>query len=43
MEVIETTVPISARLIANKASFKFKNTMIESVLTHMASQREESK
>jgi ATP phosphoribosyltransferase len=43
LEVFETIVPISARLIANKASFKFKNTMIESVLTHMASQREESK
>ena len=43
LEVIETIVPISARLIANKASFKFKNTMIESVLTHLASQREESK
>lgn len=29
LEVYETIVPISARLIANKTSFKFKNTQIE--------------
>ncbi|MBQ2896833.1 MAG: ATP phosphoribosyltransferase [Clostridia bacterium] len=32
LEVIESIVPISARLIANKASFKFKNDLIEQVL-----------
>lgn len=31
LEIIETIVPISARLIANKASFKFKTTQIESI------------
>jgi ATP phosphoribosyltransferase len=29
LEVIETILPISARLIANKASFKFKTEEIE--------------
>jgi ATP phosphoribosyltransferase len=29
LEVIETIFPISARLIANKASFKFKTEEIE--------------
>ena len=32
LEVIETIVPISARLIANKASFKFKTAEIESLV-----------
>lgn len=32
LEVIETIVPISARLIANKASFKFKTKEIESLV-----------
>ncbi|MBR5241990.1 MAG: ATP phosphoribosyltransferase [Clostridia bacterium] len=31
LEVIETVFPISARLIANKASFKFKTEMIEGI------------
>ncbi len=31
LEVLETIVPISARLIANKVSFKFKNEQIESI------------
>ena len=31
LEVIETIVPISARLIANKASFKFKAAPIEAL------------
>lgn len=35
LEVIETIVPISARLIANTASFKFKNEAIERLLTQM--------
>ena len=35
LEVFETIVPISARLIANTTSFKFKNEAIETVLTQM--------
>ena len=31
LEVIETIVPISARLIANKASTKFKNDQIADI------------
>ncbi len=31
LSVIETIVPISARLIANKSSFKFKNAQIEDI------------
>jgi len=38
LEVAETVVPISARLIANKASFKFKNQMIEAVTAGIACQ-----
>ncbi len=36
LEVIETVVPISARLIANRASFKFKNEPIERILKQMS-------
>ncbi len=43
LEVIDTIVPISARLIANKAGFKFKNDMIQAVMTGLAKQTEESK
>ena len=32
LEVTETIVPISARLIANKSSFKFKNAEIEKLI-----------
>ena len=32
LEVIETIVPISARFIANKSSFKFKGTQIEQIV-----------
>ncbi len=32
LEVIETIVPISARLISNKAAFKFKTAEIEKIL-----------
>ncbi|MBQ7036792.1 MAG: ATP phosphoribosyltransferase [Clostridia bacterium] len=32
LEVIETIVPISARLIANKANFKFKSSQIEALV-----------
>ena len=35
LEVFETIVPISARLIANNSSFKFKNEAIEKLLTQM--------
>ena len=35
LEVLETIVPISARLIANTASFKFKNEAIEQILSKM--------
>ena len=43
LEVFETIVPISARLIANKAGFKFKNDMIRSVMAGLAAQTEERK
>ena len=36
LSVLETIVPISARLIANKASFKFKNDKIEEIATKLA-------
>ena len=35
LEVFETIVPISARLIANTSSFKFKNEAIERLLAQM--------
>ncbi len=38
LEVLETIVPISARLIANKASFKFKNEQIEKILKSLGGQ-----
>ncbi|MBO5212469.1 MAG: ATP phosphoribosyltransferase [Clostridia bacterium] len=38
LEVIETIVPISARLIANKSSFKFKTKEIENVVESMKAQ-----
>ena len=40
LEVVETVVDISARLIANKASFKFKNDAIETIVKSLASQTE---
>ena len=36
LEVFEEVVPISARLIANKSSFKFKNELIERVSSALA-------
>ena len=42
LEVKETVVPISARLIANKASYKFKGEQIGRLGRSMASQMEES-
>ena len=41
--VYDTIVPISARLIANKASYKFKGAQIDTILQSMAKQMEESK
>ena len=41
LQVTETIVPISARLIANKSSFKFKNEQIESIAKSLALQTEE--
>ncbi len=38
LAVIETIVPISARLIANKASYKFKNEQITQLTERMAEQ-----
>ncbi len=38
LEVLETIVPISARLIANKASFRFKNEQIEKILKSLGGQ-----
>lgn len=38
LEVVETVVPISARLIANKASYKFKTETIGRITAHMAEQ-----
>lgn len=36
LEPVETVVPISARLIVNKASFQFKTKMIEMIREHLA-------
>ncbi len=41
LEVKETIVPISARLIANKAGFKFKGADIERLRDHLAMQIKE--
>lgn len=43
LEVFETIVPISARLIANKAGFKFKSEQIEKLVRDMAAQMGEAK
>ena len=36
LEVIETVVPISARLIANKVSYKFNNASIRELCDRIA-------
>ena len=41
LSVRETIVPISARLIANKASFKFKSAPIEALMQSLATQTKE--
>ena len=38
LEVKETILPISARLIANKASFKFKNAQMETIMKSIKEQ-----
>lgn len=43
LAVVDTIVPISARLIANKASYKFKSEAIDSVMRGLALQTEECK
>lgn len=43
LEVIETVVPISARLIANKSSSKFKGKIIEKIVRCMAAETEAKK
>jgi ATP phosphoribosyltransferase len=40
LEVVEKFVPISARLISNKASFKFKGEIIEKVVKELSLQTE---
>jgi len=40
LSVIETIVPISARLISNKASYRFKNEQIDKVVRELAAQTE---
>lgn len=40
LEVVESIVPISARLIANKSGFQFKNAMIQSVLQSLSERTE---
>ncbi|MBR5500331.1 MAG: ATP phosphoribosyltransferase [Clostridia bacterium] len=40
LEVIDTIVPISARLIANKSSYKFKNLQIDKIVSDIAGQME---
>ena len=42
LEVIETIVPISARLIANKASYQFKSKKVAQLLQKFAPQMEET-
>lgn len=40
LEVFETIVPISARLISNKTSFKFKGEQIEKLINELSNQIE---
>lgn len=42
LTVVEDVVPISARLIANKASYKFKNTVIDNIVRCTAQLLEET-
>ena len=40
LKVVETIVPISARLIANKASYKFKSDPISAIVANLKTQTE---
>ena len=40
LEVVETIVPISARLIANKANFKFKTAAVERIVRELSREKE---
>lgn len=42
LEVVDTIVPISARLISNKSSFKFKGEIIEKIANSLKEQVEEN-
>ena len=41
--VYDTIVPISARLISNKASYKFKGSQIDQIIRSMNAQMEEAR
>ena len=43
LAVIDTVIPISARLIANKSSYKFKSEAIDRLVSELAAQKEEAK
>lgn len=43
LEPTETVVPISARLVCNKASFKFKNSRVRKVMDALKEQCEETR
>jgi len=43
LEVFESIMPISARLIANKPSFKFKNALMQDILSSLSAQVEAEK
>ena len=43
LEPTETVVPVSARLVCNKASFKFKNSQIKKVMNALKVQCEETR
>ena len=43
LEVIETIVPISARLVANKTSYQFKSKKVAQLMQQLADQMEEAK
>ena len=43
LEVFETIMPISARLIANKPSFKFKNALMQQIIDSLGAQVEAEK
>lgn len=43
LEVIEDVIPISARLIANKANFKFKSELVEAIVAALNEQTEAQK